>query len=162
MHTDLWSFALDLYARPGVEAACLNLQAQDADVCLLLCAAWLDQRQIRLEDCRVEQLRGLAAPWQRDVVQPLRALRRQWRTAAQHDSELAALREQVKALEMNAERQLLQRLQHACEGWTDTLAEAPQDWLEALAPTSARLHHDALHVLRAAARSSTQEAVDGD
>jgi hypothetical protein len=24
MHTDLWNYALALYARPGVEAACLN------------------------------------------------------------------------------------------------------------------------------------------
>ncbi|MDD0976688.1 TIGR02444 family protein [Pseudomonas fontis] len=161
MHTDLWNFAITLYARPGVEAACLNLQAQGADVCLLLCAAWLDSRQIRLEDPRVEQLRRLAGPWQHDVVQPLRELRRQWRAKAQHDAELAVLREQVKGLEMNAERQLLERLQLACEGWQRNLPGIQQDWLEALTPTSARLHHDALQVLRAAVRS-TQDAVDGD
>ncbi|WP_157222804.1 DUF2390 domain-containing protein, partial [Pseudomonas sp. S13.1.2] len=28
MYTDLWNYALALYARPGVEAACLELQAQ--------------------------------------------------------------------------------------------------------------------------------------
>lgn len=42
MHTDLWNFALHLYARPGVEAACLALQDEGADVCLLLCGAWLE------------------------------------------------------------------------------------------------------------------------
>ncbi|PWB32711.1 TIGR02444 family protein [Pseudomonas sp. SDI] len=161
MHTDLWNFAIALYARPGVEAACLNLQTQGADVCLLLCAAWLDSRHIPVQDPRVEQLRRLAGPWQRDVVQPLRSLRRQWRASAQHDEALAALREQVKSLEMNAERQLLERLQQACAGWPASPSGETQDWLEALTPTSARLHHDALHVLRAAVKS-TQEAADGD
>ncbi|MCK1787400.1 TIGR02444 family protein, partial [Pseudomonas sp. TNT11] len=40
MCADLWSFALSTYARPGVEAACLRLQEQGADVCLLLCGAF--------------------------------------------------------------------------------------------------------------------------
>jgi len=46
MPTDLWRFAETLYQRPGVEAACLQLQAQGADVCVLLCAAWLERRQV--------------------------------------------------------------------------------------------------------------------
>ena len=33
MHTDLWNHALALYARPGVEAACLDLQTLGGDVC---------------------------------------------------------------------------------------------------------------------------------
>ncbi|MGV8584562.1 DUF2390 domain-containing protein, partial [Pseudomonas aeruginosa] len=34
-------FAADVNARPGVYTACLALQTQGADVCLLLVAAWL-------------------------------------------------------------------------------------------------------------------------
>ena len=48
MCADLWSFALSTYARPGVEAACLRVQEQGADVCLLLCGAWLEQRGVAL------------------------------------------------------------------------------------------------------------------
>ena len=119
MNTDLWDFAIGLYARPGVEAACLALQGQGADVCLLLCAAWLEQRRTEFSEERAEHLRQLASPWQQDVVQPLRALRQQWRADAMTDPQLATLRERVKALELDAERVQLQRLQQACLGWQD-------------------------------------------
>ena len=46
MPTDLWDFAQRLYARPGVESACLHLQEAGADVCLLLCGAWLERHGI--------------------------------------------------------------------------------------------------------------------
>lgn len=83
MNTDLWNHALALYARPGVEAACLDLQAQGGDVCLLLCATWLQAREVAVLDERAQALRDVAEPWQRDVVSPLRSLRQQWRSAAQ-------------------------------------------------------------------------------
>ena len=46
MPSDLWDFAQRLYGRPGVEHACLQLQEAGADVCLLLCGAWLQQRGV--------------------------------------------------------------------------------------------------------------------
>ena len=110
MHTDLWKFATHLYARPGVEAACLTLQDQGCDVCLVLCAAWLNAGKVGYAPERAVQLQQLAAGWQHAVVGPLRELRRQWRTAAQQDAALTRLREQVKALELEAERTLLERL----------------------------------------------------
>lgn len=158
MHTDLWKFATHLYARPGVEAACLTLQDQGADVCLLLCAAWLNAGGIDPAPERVEQLRQLAHAWQRQVVTPLREVRRQWRTAARQDTALARLREQVKALELEAERTLLERLQRAAQGWSRGAVAG--DWLAPLTPEGAR-HHDALQVLRVAAMAN-QEAVEGD
>ena len=75
MPTDLWNFALACYARPGVEALCLRLQAGGADVCLLLCALWLERRRVACDGQRLDQLRAIAEPWQRQVVQPLRELR---------------------------------------------------------------------------------------
>ncbi|MEG0861982.1 MAG: TIGR02444 family protein [Pseudomonas sp.] len=158
MHTDLWNFALNLYARPGVEAACLQWQDQGGDVCLLLCAAWLKARSVVPSEQRVQALRELAGVWQADVVKPLRSLRQQWRTAAAQDAQLASLREQVKGLELEAERILLGRLQEICEGWTAS-AEPGDDWLQCLAPATG-LHHDALHKLRAVMQS-TQDAEDG-
>ncbi|MFJ4344740.1 TIGR02444 family protein [Pseudomonas sp. NPDC089401] len=159
MHTDLWNHALALYARPGVETACLDLQALGGDVCLLLCAAWLQARAVAFTAERAEALRDIANPWQRDVVTPLRALRQQWRTAAQHDPHLAALREQVKGMELQAEKQLLQRLEACAQAWPTGSGQPEDDWLARLAPDQT-LGHDALEQLRVAA-AGHQEAEDG-
>lgn len=158
MHTDLWKFAIHLYARPGVEPACLALQDAGADVCLLLCAAWLQAGKAAVTSERLEHLQQLAGAWQQQAVTPLRQLRQQWRTAARHDPQLAQLREQVKALELQAERTLLERLQQASEGWMSEGVKG--DWLALLAPQGTE-HHGALQVLRAAAVAN-QEAVEGD
>ncbi|WP_085626035.1 MULTISPECIES: TIGR02444 family protein [unclassified Pseudomonas] len=159
MHTDLWNHALALYARPGVEAACLALQAQGGDVCLLLCATWLQARGVAVRDERVQVLREVAGPWQREVVNPLRSLRQQWRAAAQSDAQLAVLREQVKGLELLAEKALLERLQERSRQWPAGVHECTDDWLARLAPDQAR-HHDALVCLRVAA-AALQDAEDG-
>ncbi|WP_069943155.1 TIGR02444 family protein [Pseudomonas putida] len=159
MHNDLWSYALALYARPGVEAACLELQAQGSDVCLLLCATWLQARGVVMLDERAQALQEVVEPWQREVVAPLRSLRQQWRAAASHDAQLAALREQVKGLELQAEKTLLERLQERSRQWPGGSHEPSDDWLARLAPAPAR-HHDALDQLRVAA-AALQEAEDG-
>lgn len=160
MHTDLWDFAVDLYARPGVEAACLALQSGGADVCLLLCGAWLDRRGAARNDEYVEALVSLSGHWQRDVVQPLRSLRQQWRAQAASDAQLATLREHIKRLELDAERLQLERLQALCEGWSVTGVAQSENWLSRLTPMTLR-HHDALQVLRAAMLDA-QEAEVGD
>ncbi|WP_460417523.1 TIGR02444 family protein [Pseudomonas sp. microsymbiont 2] len=159
MHTDLWKHALALYARPGVEAACLTLQALGGDVCLLLCGTWLQARGVAPDAQRVLALQALAGPWQQEVVTPLRMLRRQWREQASTDPRLDALREQVKALELQSERALLERLQHLAEGWPAG-ENTGADWLARLAPDQA-WSHDALQQLRVAAQR-LQEAEDGD
>lgn len=160
MHSELWNHALALYGRPGVENACLTLQALGGDVCLLLCGTWLQARRVAPDARRVEALRQLAGPWQQEVVTPLRTLRQAWRAQAQGDPHLAALREQVKGLELEAERTLLARLQMCAAKWSASPDGHADDWLERLAPDQAR-DHDALHQLRAAARA-LQDAEDGD
>ncbi|NWA34100.1 TIGR02444 family protein [Pseudomonas sp. C6002] len=149
MCADLWSFALSTYARSGVEDACLRLQAQGADVCLVLCGLWLEQRGVAPQPSRLQALRQIAGPWQAEVVEPLRQVRTQWRAMAQQDAELGALRERVKALELDAERLLLSRLEGVAQHWP--MAEVNhQAWVEGLAAEAANLDHDALHQLRAA------------
>lgn len=150
MPADLWSFTLDFYARPGVEQACLRLQDEGADVCLLLCGVWLGKRGVACTPRRVDALVALAGPWQADVVTPLRGLRRQWHTAAQQDSALADLREQLKTLELQAERQLLARLQQLTREWPIDEATNVQDWLRTLCGPQACQEHDALQRLCAA------------
>ncbi|KAF0862243.1 TIGR02444 family protein [Pseudomonas sp. LD120] len=151
MSPDLWNFSLNTYALPGVQAACLQLQDEGANVCLLLCGAWLGQRGVDCNQSRLQQLQTLAAPWHREVIRPLRALRTGWRAAANDDTELAALREQVKTLELEAERQLLLRLQEQARDWPGAQVDSLDDWLEGLAAEAADLGHDALQVLRVAA-----------
>ena len=149
MPTDLWRFAEALYQRPAVEAACLLLQTQGADVCLLLCAVWLETRKIACNDERVTTLKNLAQPWQQQVVVPLRQLRQSWREQAQSDNVLRQLREQIKQLELEAEREQLERLAACTQSWSDRAADAPLNWLERLAPQPGC--RDALQTLRIAA-----------
>lgn len=151
MPLDLRAFALQLYQRPDVEAACLDLQAQGADVCLLLCGAWLEVRGVDCTAGRCAELRQLAQPWQATVIAPLRRLRQDWRPAARGDAVLGELRERLKALELDAEWALLQRLETACRDWPAGPGAA-QAWLEALADTAAACR-EALETLRAAARA---------
>lgn len=150
MPVDLWNFALGLYQRPGIEQACLRLQAEGADVCLLLCAAWLERRAVACNAERCAQLQSLARPWQETVVTPLRSLRLAWRGTATGDARLGALREQLKKLELEAERELLARLEAACRDWPAAATGDGNAWLEALAGPASGCR-DALEILRAAA-----------
>jgi len=150
MSSDLWSFSLTLYARPGVEPACLDLQAAGATVCLVLCAAWLGDGGVTFSEDRLERLRHVAGPWDQDVVQRLRALRTRWKPLALEDRELAQLREQVKGLELEAERQLLVRLENAAQDWPRDEAQDVLAWLEGSAAEAANLDRNALHQLRVA------------
>ncbi|TBU82984.1 TIGR02444 family protein [Pseudomonas daroniae] len=133
MTADLWDFATTLYARPGVEAACLTQQDAGTDVCLLLCGLWLDRLGTPHNGEFEAQLRQIAAHWQRDVVKPLRALRQAWRTSAQQDPALADLRQRVKQLELDAEREQLLRLEALAQSWPQQPSSGQRDWLDALA-----------------------------
>ncbi|MDH2079566.1 TIGR02444 family protein [Pseudomonas atacamensis] len=150
MSSDLWSFALDVYARPGVEDACLQLQTAGANVCLLLCGVWLEQRAVACDEPRVRLLKALTAPWDIEVVQPLRTLRLQWKARAVDDAVVAGMREQIKSLELEAERTLLSRLEGVAQEWTRNDAGSVT-WLEDLAGNAASLNRGALQVLRVAA-----------
>lgn len=154
MSSDLWSFSLSTYARPGVEPACLQLQSAGINVCLLLCGLWLGERGVTCNEQRLQQLRSVAEPWDADVVQPLRALRVNWKVVATDDSELNALREQVKALELEAERHLLVRLERSALSWPQGEATDLSAWLEGVTAGAAHLDRDALHQLRVAVSST--------
>ncbi len=150
MPSDLWSFTLDFYARPGVEQACLSLQTSGANVCLLLCGAWLTQRGVVCNAERAQKIRQLANTWHDEVVRPLREIRTAWRNDAQHDVSLRLLREQVKALELEAERELLTRLEAQTRSWSTQQTVEQGDWLSCLAGEAAGQNRDALQTLRAA------------
>lgn len=72
-----WDFSLLLYARPGVEAACLTLQDDHGlDVNLVLLAGWAAHTRRRLTPPLAQRLRALGLAYQADVMQPLRQARR--------------------------------------------------------------------------------------
>ncbi|HWG04376.1 MAG TPA: TIGR02444 family protein [Beijerinckiaceae bacterium] len=102
-----WTFSLHLYAKPGVADACLALQdGQGVDVNLLLFALWTGQngRLLRLSEMR--GLIGLTEVWRREVVAPLRHVRRVLREPPQAIDAVAVarLRQEIKKLELESER----------------------------------------------------------
>ena len=128
---DLWAFSLRTYARPGVEAACLDLQdRRGLDVNLILCACWLGGQGVRLRADRVAVLEAAAAPWRQRAILPLRTLRRALKTALPEllsagsglDADAAALRDRVKEVELAAERVEQRLLARLADGWP---ADAP-------------------------------------
>lgn len=142
---ELWNFALSFYAKQGVESACLTLQEQGQDVCLLICAAWLQKRAVVFKHEYLDQLKASAGLWPQEVTGALRTLRNSWKSAAQSDLQLADLREQIKHLELASEKMLLQRLESCCLNWPADQSKT-QDWLSQLCPTDSA----ALQVLRGA------------
>jgi uncharacterized protein (TIGR02444 family) len=103
-----WDFSTALYARPGVEAALLALQDVDGlEVNLVLFCLFAGARGQSLDGASVAAMQGVGFAWGREVVQPLRAARRQLKPLSEPLSEngtAAALREEVKKVELAAER----------------------------------------------------------
>ena len=102
----LWRFSLDVYARHGVERACLGLQtACGADVNLLLFCCWTGTRGRPLDKRFLRRVMAAVSGWQRGVVQPLRRARHALKKAASGLPRKwrAHLRENVSSLELDAE-----------------------------------------------------------
>ena len=118
--SDLWTWAVAAYDAPGVAEACLSLQDHnEQNVPLLLWAAWVAVTGRRPDEETIEAACDAARAYDTVVVAPLRAVRRTLKAPipdVDHDHR-EALRQQVKALELDAERRLMQEL--------ETLAPAP-------------------------------------
>jgi uncharacterized protein (TIGR02444 family) len=98
----LWRFSLRTYAAPGVADDCLALQERyGIDVNVLLFCAWLGaERRIVINMDEIESCERAVANWYARAVKPLRAARQAMKGLA----EAEAIRTQVKALELEAER----------------------------------------------------------
>lgn len=76
MHNPFWDFSLDMYARPGMAAACLRLQDEaglDVNVLLFCLFAGANGRALGVDD--FDALEAVVLPWQRLIVLPLRHAR---------------------------------------------------------------------------------------
>lgn len=71
-----WDYALELYRRPGVERACLELQARHGvDVNIVLLCCWLASRGAAPDEPTLGRIAAIAETWQEAFVRPLRAVR---------------------------------------------------------------------------------------
>lgn len=104
----LREFAVHLYGREGVEDACLRMQERyGLSVSLLLSSIWTGlQGYGRLGSSELENSARRALEWHRDVIEPMRALRRLLRQQPPSGVEERSqeLRRQLLEAELNAER----------------------------------------------------------
>ncbi|WP_157958322.1 TIGR02444 family protein [Salinicola lusitanus] len=130
----LWAYALDRYARPGVEAECLRLQDEHGwDICELLWVAWLSERRLR-PDPAAGQALAAARHWQHAMTVPLRSRRRELKAEVSRHPRLEPLRQTLKQAELQAEREMLARLAAlpALAATTDTALEQAMESCQTL------------------------------
>jgi len=102
MSNPFWDYSLATYSLDGVASTCLALQDTiGLDVNLLLYAAWLARMDQRLSGEHLASLEAEIVDWRERVIKPLRALCRQ----LQDYSRASGVREEIKALELRAEKQ---------------------------------------------------------
>jgi uncharacterized protein (TIGR02444 family) len=106
----LWRFSLAFYARLGVAEALIGLQDRaGCDVNLILFALWRGLAYgHRLDQVELMTAEAAVAPLRRDIIEPLRRLRRGLK--ADSDPDVQALRRRIAALELAAERRAQSRL----------------------------------------------------
>jgi uncharacterized protein (TIGR02444 family) len=86
-----WAFVLDFYGRPGVAQACLALQDRfGVDVIMLLFALFVFQRDgVAVDESEIKSLDGIVASWRKEVVVPLREVRRTIKRAGGPESQIS-------------------------------------------------------------------------
>jgi uncharacterized protein (TIGR02444 family) len=105
----LWDWTLAAYGQPGVPEACLTLQdAYGQNTSLLLWAVWAEASDPDLLARAVEVTRR----WDDLALKPIRQVRRALKAAfpGVADKAREGLREDVKAVELHAERVLMETL----------------------------------------------------
>lgn len=133
---ELWKFALALYEDEDVKAACLRVQARyGLSISLLLGAIWSGMHgQGRLGSTDLETAIRRGMEWHREVIDPIRALRRQLRLQPPAGAEVPTheLRHQLTQAELAAERieqrlylqDLPKNLPVSSEFWRDAAVNA--------------------------------------
>ncbi|MNE21473.1 hypothetical protein D3C80_1146380 [compost metagenome] len=133
--SDLWTWAVAAYEAPGVAEACLSLQDHnEQNVPLLLWAAWVAVTGRRPDEETIEAACDVARAYDSVIVSPLRAVRRTLKAPIPdvENDHREALRQQVKALELDAERRLMLEL----EALAPAPSGAPRRAIDGLAETA--------------------------
>jgi uncharacterized protein (TIGR02444 family) len=106
----LWDWTLEAYSRPGVPDATLDLQDNHGqNTAFLLWAIWAEGPTPEALAAGV----AAAKAWDANVLKPIRAVRRALKAAypSVDDGAREALRDDVKAVELRAERVLMETLE---------------------------------------------------
>lgn len=127
-----WTFSLKLYRVEGVAPACLKLQdMHGVDVNVMLFGCWLASQGRKVSRVEMHEIVDAAEPWRRQVVVPLRSVRRILKVPADAAGKgahafdaaaIAAMRDKIKAAELESERlqqEALYGLKPAAE-WGET------------------------------------------
>lgn len=127
----LWAYATDVWRRPDVEPACLELQnAYGHSPPLLLWRLWAIEQRRPLDIATIENAVAATRRWENTVTRPLRAVHQSMKSALPvvHDQARADIRGKIRAVELDAERALLDAL----DGLTPAPGERRDDGLSAL------------------------------
>ena len=122
-----WDYSVALYGRPGVEAACLELQQRHRiDVNLVLLCLWLGERGTALDGEALARLCHAADRWQLEVVRPLRNLRRRLKGTAR------------RCASRTASRATGRRLPRRCASGRSRWRSTPSTWSRCISAASRR------------------------
>lgn len=126
-----WEFSLAYYSRESVAAACLSLQnRRGADVNILLLCCWLGTLGFKVEEQALKAAIAAVEDWRRDVLEPLRAVRR---AAADRFPELAkgdrqSIKHGMLSVELDCERVAQEKIADAASGLIAPVPESnPRD-----------------------------------
>lgn len=97
-----------------------------ADVGLLLWLSWLEGEGRQLDATQLQRAQARIAPWQKQVIKPLRQLRRRIKKDYPDRSETAeACRQAIKSAELHAEQRNLEELALLADSWFGTVPKLP-------------------------------------
>jgi len=102
-----WDFSVNAFRTEGVAPALIALQDRaGAHVNLLLFCCWAASEGIAVDMPLLRQAMNAASAWQREIVEPLRALRRRLKGGFETFpvDEVEGLRKQINGLEIEGER----------------------------------------------------------
>ena len=102
-----WRFSLAVYAAKTVRETALDSQDRfGADVNLMLLCCWVGFSGVMLDEKGLRRLDRLVDGWRREVIDPIRTVRRQLSEAIgpMAPQVTRALREDVKGVELQAEQ----------------------------------------------------------
>lgn len=124
-----WDWAVDAYDRNSVSDSLIELQEQtNADICVILWCVWCASTGKRVSGDEMSAALEIVAPWNNNVVRPLRAARRFLKNA---DLAAADIYDAAKNQELHAEKIEMAALQKFADDNLSRIADTDQSALAA-------------------------------
>lgn len=143
LHNPLWDFALELYAKPGIEAICLDLQNEHKlSINRLIFAVWAAKEQKLLDLKRLTS--SDANEWQQPIAHPLRSVRYKVRERLDNHPELENVYKNLRKAELQSEQVEIAYLYYVSQGWGRSASSASELLKENLSVITAKAPKDSL------------------